>query len=362
MKKFCIALALSFLSSQSVSAGDVSLGISFTKTFTNTSQQNTIAPSWVNEVEFERDGVRYFVGESSWTEHENIALNQAKAQALGAMSFAKESIVNTWYEEEISHNGQSGTMQSSKRTTANFNHARSNTVLTNWSVAGVHTEIDEGFFKTKYKKFVLIKANKKSDILQTGAPGGLNYYKDIGKTWTDPQTGIVFVPIPETTMWMSQSEITIGQYSKFMDTSHFLPKYNRSNYPAHNMKLKDVKSYISKVREFTGLQVRLPTKEEWQWACQSGRNFDEVGNNNGYIIKARHNNPLHPVDRFDANTFNLYGMSSGVMEYLDDSHFPGYTPKAGGSDKRVQHVKCNKISVRTSDFGEKHVGFRLVIE
>ena len=364
MKKFCAIVALSLLTLGHIHAKDVNWKVSFTNKFTSNQQttQNTPAPSWIHQVEFEDNGVRYFVGESRWSEHQNVALNQAKAQALGAMSFAKESVVNTWYEEEINHSGQSGSMQSSRRTTANFNHARSDTVITDWSVAGVYTQVDKGFFKTKYKKFVLIKSNKKSDLPEVGAPGGMNYYKDIGKTWTDPQTGIVFVPLPETTLWMSQSEITVEQYGRFMDTSHFIPKYKRSNYPAHSMKYKDVKNYIKKVKNYTGLQVRLPTAEEWQWACQSGRNFDEVGNSNGYVVKTRHSNPLHPVDRFDANTFNLYGMSSGVMEYLEESHFPGYTPKAGGSDRRVQFVKCNKITTTTSDFGEKHVGFRLVIE
>ena len=363
MRKFCIALALSFISSQSVIAGDVSVGISFTKTFSSTASHSDSVPFWVNEVEFEQDGIRYFVGVSRWLEHENMALNQAKAEALGAMSLSKESQVNTWYEEEINHTGTSGRMQSSKRTTANFNHARSNTVLSGFSVAGVHTEVDKGFFKTKYKKYVLIKASPESDLPETRAPGGMNYYKDIGTTWTDQQTGITFVPIPETTLWMSQTEITMGQYGKFMSLEDYYPKNRRQNFPAFRMKYRDVTEYINKVKSYTGLSTRLPTKEEWQWACQSGRNFFVAGTEDGMLEKpSRSTDQIHDVYKNPPNSFNLYGMSSGVVEYLKDSGYPGYHEKAGGSSGNLAHVTCNKIDSSSSDQGERHVGFRLVIE
>lgn len=363
MKKFCIALALSLLSSQSVIAGDLSLGISFTKTFSESGSFDNSVPFWVNEVEFEQNGVRYFVGASRWLEHENMALNQAKVEALGAMSLAKESQVNTWYEEEINHTGTNGRMQSSKRTTANFNHARSNTVLSGFSVAGVHTEIDKGFFKTKYKKYVLIKASEKSDIPETRAPGGMNYYKDIGTTWTDQQTGITFVPIPETTLWMSQTEITVGQYGKFMDKDKFTQRNKRDDNPAHFMKFGEVQSYINQVKQYTGLQVRLPTKSEWTWACQSGSNLHAAGTETGELpSKRKRGDVIFPVKRYAPNSFNLYGMSNNVVEYLADTGYPGYHEKAGGSINGLNAVPCDKFDTSSSDQGEFHVGFRLVIE
>ena len=72
MKKFCVIVAVSLLALGHVNAKDVNWKVNLTNKFTTNQQttQNTQAPSWIHEVEFEEQGVRYFVGESRWSEHQ----------------------------------------------------------------------------------------------------------------------------------------------------------------------------------------------------------------------------------------------------------------------------------------------------
>src|SRR5210317_199648 len=99
MKKFCVALAISMIAYGNVEATDLKLGFSVTHIFNNndpvlTPSDQRLAPEWTKEVEFTVNGSKYFVGVSNWMESESLALHSAKANALGAMAFAKQSTVS----------------------------------------------------------------------------------------------------------------------------------------------------------------------------------------------------------------------------------------------------------------------------
>jgi len=93
----------------------------------------------------------------------------------------------------------------------------------------------------------------------------------------------VFVPhedYPGKGFWMSETEITLGAFSEFIndtgyDTDGNWNAYYRTNYdwfPVSDVSLRDAMAYSQWFNDYSGYDVRLPTAEEWAWAA--GENHD----------------------------------------------------------------------------------------
>jgi len=369
MKKFCVALAISMIAYGNVEASKINIGINLTHLITSSSNKppsdQREAPDWTKEVEFTVNGSRYFVGTSRWMKNESAALHMAKTEALGAMAFAKKSSVSTWYEEKTNHTGNSGSIQSSRRNTVDFRHAKTDVTLSGFEVVDVYTEYDKGMFETKYKKYVLVKAADENAVSE-GNPGQMNYYNDIGKVWTEPVSGITFVPIPESTLWMSQTEITVQQFRKFQNLKLY-KDYDRPDYPASHITYRQVSDFIESFNTYTNYNARLPTQEEWIWACQAGRYQLPAGTSDGNIsVSNTRPYGLHSVTKFDPNQFNLFGMSSNVAEFLQNdfgNEYGDHKLMGGSLVTMDKNVDCYYEVKKSSDnWNHIHNGFRLIIE
>ncbi len=146
------------------------------------------------------------------------------------------------------------------------------------------------------------------------------------------------VAIPGKDYEIGKFEVTQPEWRSVMGDN---PSKARSSFkddllPVENVSWNDVQEYITKLNEKTGKQYRLPTVEEWRYACHGDTNTPNCGSNNLDDVSWYNKNSreiTHPVGQLQPNTFGLFDMSGNVWEWLSDCYQGNCTIRAyiGGS-------------------------------
>lgn len=189
-----------------------------------------------------------------------------------------------------------------------------------------------------------------------------------GSSFTDPSSGMVFMPVPGGCFLMGDTygdgqgdekpvhevclngfamgkyEVTNAQYRLFRP-DHSSGAYegnslNDDNQPVGNVSWNDAVAYAKWLSKRSGRLYRLPTEAEWEYAARggtNGRNFwdsDPSGpchSANGADLTAKSQWPAwtttdcndgykvaSPVGRFKPNAFGLHDMMGNAWEWTGD--------------------------------------------
>lgn len=137
-----------------------------------------------------------------------------------------------------------------------------------------------------------------------------------------------------------------------------------SNHPAYEIDYVEIRSFIRKLNNLTGLTFRLPTEKEWEYAARGGHKsmgYKFSGSNYAYVAGWYNNNAgssTHPVATKTPNELGIYDMSGNVWEFTSTLHHtdeeeaenyyvvrggcysnpeasidPGYTTRSASSDR-----------------------------
>jgi sulfatase modifying factor 1 len=188
--------------------------------------------------------------------------------------------------------------------------------------------------------------------------------------------------------YMSKYEVTQAQWTAIMWNN---PSEDKGNaYPVNNVSWEDAHTYALKIKHKTGVNFRLPTEAEWEYAARSGGKDEkwpgtnhepELGDYAWYKnLSIAGDRRVKSVGLKKPNGLGLYDMAGNVKEWVSDWRGPDYfnsSPRnnpQGPSTGMEKVIRGGSYDSFPSDSGTTHrdarasmekyndVGFRLVIE
>lgn len=193
--------------------------------------------------------------------------------------------------------------------------------------------------------------------------------------------GIEMVLLPNSFIYMGRFPVTQQQWKDIMGDN---PSFNNSgfpNAPVENVSWLDCEKYIQKLNSLeetknANLVFRLPTSDEWEYACEATvyNNYSMYPNNlfygnlemgwfreNSYLV-SQYNRGLitHPVGTKQSNPWGLYDMLGNVWEWTCTKHGNFYLRYGGCC--RDKSYKCHSKYRGVSMPGNSgpYLGLRLV--
>ncbi len=126
--------------------------------------------------------------------------------------------------------------------------------------------------------------------------------------------------------YLSSHEVTQEQYEQVMGKN---PSYhNGMDKPVDTVSWQDAVEFCGKLSDEEGVEYRLPTEAEWEYACREGTTTaysfgDDVSGLGEYAWHiGNSNSTTHPVGGLKPNAWGLFDMHGNVFEWCQDWYGP----------------------------------------
>ena len=142
----------------------------------------------------------------------------------------------------------------------------------------------------------------------------------VGVSAADAQTGDpVMVAIPGKNYEIGKFEVTQGEWKRIMGSGQVAFSSCGDSCPVEGVSWSDAQDFIKRLNARTGLQYRLPTEAEWEYACYAGSKTKYCGSDDLDAVAwygSNSNDQTHPVGEKQKNGYGLYDMSGNVGEWM----------------------------------------------
>jgi formylglycine-generating enzyme required for sulfatase activity len=183
--------------------------------------------------------------------------------------------------------------------------------------------------------------------------------------------------------YLSAHEVTQAQYQRVMGSNP--SNYKGATKPVETVNWHEAVAFCGKLSEQEGVEYRLPTEAQWEYACRAGTtttysfgdDTSRLGEYAWYVANSQRKS--HPVGKLKPNAWGLYDMHGNVWEWCHDRYAPyerlqvvsdPIGPAEGSRVNRVlrggafynqpMNVRAaNRNDLRPTGLPELHIGFRL---
>ncbi len=180
----------------------------------------------------------------------------------------------------------------------------------------------------------------------------------------------LMIAIPGKNYEMGKYEVTQKEWRDIMGNNPSNFSNCGDNCPVEAVNWNDIQEFLTKLKQKTGKQYRLPKEAEWEYACigGAGKFFLKpayCGSNDINAVawyESNSNKTTHPVGQKQANGYGLYDMSGNVWEWQEDCYGDDCARRMfrGGSWFNSQFVSVMTINPnQNAALRSTHIGFRL---
>ena len=132
--------------------------------------------------------------------------------------------------------------------------------------------------------------------------------------------------------FIGETEVTQALWQAVMDSN---PSYFKGDdLPVEKVSWNDIQEFLTELNLLTGMQFRLPTEAEWEFAARGGRKSKEYKyagsnmiDNVAWYTQTTNDKGTKPVKTKSPNELDLYDMSGNVCEWCSDWYDRDYYGK-----------------------------------
>ena len=145
--------------------------------------------------------------------------------------------------------------------------------------------------------------------------------------------------------YMAETQVTQTLWEAVMGYNP--SRFEGANRPVEDVSWNDCQKFLKKLNVLTGMQFRLPTEAQWEYAARGGecsKGYKYAGGNNLDNVawwNGNSNHETHDVKQKQPNELGLYDMTGNVWEWCNDwfdgSYYANsseHNPQGPGSGSR----------------------------
>lgn len=220
--------------------------------------------------------------------------------------------------------------------------------------------LDEERLRTDDSRRQLTKEARDTEDGMVFVKGGCFDMGDIFDTGDTDEKPVHKVCVGD--FYLGKTEVTQKQWADI--TGHNPSKFKCEDCPVERVNWNDVQGFIKKLNEKTGMNYRLPTEAEWEYAARSGgrkeqwpgtNDEDKIGEYAWYSHNA--DGHTHAVAGKLPNEIGVYDMMGNVWEWCSDWYCNHYYETHPNKDPQGHSEGPNRV-LRGGGWRSKNQGLR----
>ncbi|MGR3293072.1 MAG: SUMF1/EgtB/PvdO family nonheme iron enzyme [Candidatus Scalindua sp.] len=214
--------------------------------------------------------------------------------------------------------------------------------------------------RTSESKHQKIEAASETEDGMVFIKGGCFDMGDIFGTGTSDEKPVHTVCVGD--FYLGKTEVTQKQWKDVTGSNP--SKFHCGDCPVERVSWNNVQDFIKKLNEKTGMNYRLPTEAEWEYAARSGgwkeqwagtNDKEKIGEYTWYGYTAE--GVTHAVAGKTPNGIGLYDMMGNVWEWCSDWYDKQYYETSPSKDPQGPSEGSNRV-LRGGGWRSKDKGLR----